>query len=73
MENGSMIMIWLVAVMVCLIAIIWQVWKTEQEYRIFRGKIIKILKEHDAILFPPQIIKQKGKVIPYVRPIKKNK
>jgi hypothetical protein len=57
-------------IIVCLIAQLWIVWGTEQNYKKFRKRVIETLIEHDNILFPPQIKKPKGKVIPYVRPTK---
>jgi hypothetical protein len=72
MTYGIVIIIFLIALALCEMYQLYANWSADQEARKFRDVYIKILKKHDAILFPSQI-KSKGKVIPYVRPIRKNK
>jgi hypothetical protein len=71
-DAGMMVIIWAGLVVFLQCIILWMGWKQDTDLQTFKSKVIKILREHDATLYPPKI-KTKGKVIPYVGPIGKNK
>lgn len=73
MTGQWMVIIWAgVIVILCLLQL-WICIKSDMDLQVFKKKgIKKILREHDATLYPPKL-KTKGKVIPYVGPIKTNR
>ena len=72
MTYGIVIIIFLIVLALCEVINLYITWQTEQSHNRFKKKVMRILQEHDNLLFPssPPKLKTKGKVIPYVRPTK---
>lgn len=72
MTVGMVVLIGAGVIILLQCILIWLGWNLSTDLQVFKRKVIKILREHDASLYP-QKSKPKGKVIPYVGPIKTNR
>jgi len=68
MQNVDVVIVWMICVIVLQGTLLYMSWKEMTDLTAFKKKV-------NNILFPslPPKLKTKGKVIPYVRPINKNK